>query len=164
MSFSALAGIRPWVMPEIPSIGTIAPRATLYPFPNMESAYEQKREDSPWYFSLNGEWEFLLKNSPDAVKTEETQPGSTLKNSRTIPVPANWTMEDTGDYPWYTNVRMPFNNMPPDVPEENPTGIYRRNFTLPSGWKKRRTVIHFDGVESAFFLFINGKELGFSKD
>ena len=164
MPFSALAGTKPWTKPEIPSIGTIPPRATLYPFPDMESAYGKKREDSPWYFSLKGEWEFLLKNGPQDVTEEETRPGTTLENSRTIPVPANWTMEETGDYPWYTNIRMPFDNQPPNVPDENPTGIYRRSFDLPAGWKKRRTIIHFDGVESAFFLFINGKEVGFSKD
>ena len=164
MAFSALSGIKPWVIPEIPSIGTIAPRATLYPFPDLESAYGSRREDSPWYYSLNGDWEFLLKSNPDAVTGDEMKPGSLLKGSRTIPVPANWTMEGTGDYPWYTNVRMPFDQMPPQVPDENPTAIYRRDFDLPPGWEGRRTVIHFDGVESAFFLFINGREVGFSKD
>jgi len=59
---------------------------------------------------------------------------------------------------------MPFDHQPPSVPDANPTGIYRKTFSLPEDWETRRTVIHFDGVESAFFLFVNGMEAGFSKD
>ena len=59
---------------------------------------------------------------------------------------------------------MPFAHQPPKVPEKNPTGVYRSSFTLPKGWKERRTVIHFGGVESAFFVFCNGSQVGFSKD
>ena len=68
------------------------------------------------------------------------------------------------DYPHYTNVQMPFSHQPPKVPEENPTGVYRTNFTLPKAWKERRTVIHFSGVESTFFVFCNGNQVGFGKD
>jgi len=162
MSFSPLAFHKPWVMPELPSICTISPRSTLFPFPDRESALTGKPEDSPWFFKLNGEWDFLLKNKPEEVLPDEIS--SVPPGSRKIKVPANWTMENCGDDPWYTNVQMPFPHKPPQVPEKNPTGIYHRTFDLPKDWKNRRTILHFDGVESAFFLYVNGNEAGFSKD
>jgi beta-galactosidase len=80
-----------------------------------------------------------------------------------MPVPSNWTLEGYGR-PQYTNVVMPFENDPPRVPDENPTGVYRCNFILPEGWRERRTVIQFGGVESCFFLYVNGAFVGMSKD
>ena len=67
------------------------------------------------------------------------------------------------DRPQYLNVTMAFDDMPPHVPAANPTGLYRTSFTLPPAWRNRRTVLHFDGVESAFFVYVNGGEVGFSK-
>lgn len=162
MHFSPLAAHKPWIQPEIPSISTISPRSTLFPFADKESALERNPEKSPWFMKLNGNWDFLLKEKPEDVRPEDIK--KVPVKSRKIKVPANWTMEDTGDSPWYTNVQMPFTIKPPHVPEKNPTGIYHTSFNLPGGWKNRRTVIHFDGVESAFFLYINGEEVGFSKD
>ena len=66
--------------------------------------------------------------------------------------------------PHYTNVQMPFPNEPPHVPEENPTGIYRREFTLPADWQGRRIVLHFGGCEGALYVYVNGKPVGISKD
>ena len=68
------------------------------------------------------------------------------------------------DHPHYTNVQMPFPELPPEVPAVNPTGIYRRNFTIPETWRERRVILHFDGAESVFFAFVNGEFAGSSKD
>ncbi len=164
MSFSPLSELIPWMKPEIPSIGTIPPRSSILPYPDMDKAELAEKEANPWFLSLNGSWEFVLKHSPQEVDPGELLPESPWTDARTIPVPANWTLEETGDWPWYTNIRMPFDNFPPSVPEENPTGLYRTTFTLSPLWKKRRTVLHFEGVESAFFVYVNGIEAGFSKD
>ncbi len=161
MPFSPFAVHKPWTRSDLPGLKTLPPRATLFPFPDEQSALNRDREKSPWFMNLNGEWDFLLKDRPEAVDPDDIS--GCPAESRKIPVPSNWTMEDRNDPPWYTNVQMPFEHRPPEVPEENPTGIYHRSFTLPAEWEKRRTVIHFDGVESAFFLYINGKEAGFSK-
>ena len=81
-----------------------------------------------------------------------------------INVPGNWMCQGY-DKPIYSNVRMPIPNTPPHVPQnDNPTGIYCRQFTLPSNWHGRRIIIRFDGVESFFYLWINGEKVGFSKD
>ena len=66
--------------------------------------------------------------------------------------------------PHYTNVVMPFPNTPPSVPEDNPTGIYHRSFSVPAGWAGRRIILHFGGCEGALYVFINGQPVGISKD
>ena len=80
-----------------------------------------------------------------------------------IEVPSNWTMQGY-DKPIYTNVRMPFVPNPPFVPtEDNPTGLYHHDFTIPEDWQDRQIIIHFAGVESAFYLWINGQKVGYSQ-
>jgi beta-galactosidase len=80
-----------------------------------------------------------------------------------LPVPSNWEMHGYG-YPHYTNFYMPFNLEPPRVPDENPTGIYRREFKIPKTWKGRRVVIGFGSAESVLYVYVNGKAVGMSKD
>ena len=67
-------------------------------------------------------------------------------------------------HPHYTNVQMPFPNVPPDLPNENPTGIYRNTFCLPKNWQGRRVVLHFGGYEGALYVYVNGQPVGLSKD
>ena len=68
------------------------------------------------------------------------------------------------DRPHYTNVVMPFPCAPPNVPEENPTGIFRRSFTVPRDWRRRRIVLGFGGVEGVLYVLVNGEPVGISKD
>ncbi len=78
-------------------------------------------------------------------------------------MPGNWTMQGYG-HPHYTNVVMPFPNLPPDVPDDNPVGVYRIIFSLPQGWSGRRVVLHFGGCEGALYAYLNGRPVGISKD
>ncbi len=80
-----------------------------------------------------------------------------------IIIPGNWTMQGYGK-PHYTNVRMPFPQKPPEVPDENPTGIYRRFFRLPKVWSGRRIVLHIGGCEGVLYVYLNGLPVGLSKD
>jgi beta-galactosidase len=127
-------------------------------------AKQGKRELSPWFAPINGEWRFCLFDRPEAVKADTCSVGFDDSTWRTIEVPGCWTMQQTGDLPQYTNVQMPFTLEPPNVPNDNPTGVYRTTFTLDSQWSSRRTVIHFAGVESAYYVYVNGDLVGFSKD
>ena len=104
---------------------------------------------------LDGTWRFQLLARADAEPTEDW---------RDITVPGCWTMQDTFDLPQYTNVQMPFEGSPPDVPEANPTGIYERDFTLPEAAADARTVLHIGAAESLVIVELNGKEVGLSKD
>jgi beta-galactosidase len=146
-------------MPQLPSLNKLPPRATLIPFSSAEEAQTMERALSPWFFDLNGEWDFKIKPCPAAVTEAETYAEGWAK----ILVPGNWTMQGFGR-PQYTNVAMPFPHTPPHVPEENPTGIYRRRFTLPTNWHGRRVVLHFGGCEGALHVFLNGQAVGISKD
>jgi beta-galactosidase len=109
--------------------------------------------------SLDGQWDFQLLHSPDE------EPG---KKWAQIPVPGLWTMQPTSeiffDKPIYTNVQMPFEELPPFVPAENPTGIYERDFTVIDSWMNRRVVFQIGGFESCAILTINGVEVGMAKD
>lgn len=154
---------KPWQTPELTGLNRLPSRATLYPFPSIESALTLDRNQSPWFRSLNGEWKFQLVEKPEVAEDEVFRPEFDDTEWRNITVPGNWTMQDTGDLPQYTNIRMPFDHEPPLVPEKNPTGLYRTSFTLDADWKRRRTVIHFAGVESAYFVYLNGIQIGFSK-
>lgn len=83
----------------------------------------------------------------------------------TIPVPAHWVLQGDGAYgrPAYTNVQYPFPIDVPRVPDENPTGDYRRGFDLPADWEAARTLLRFDGVESVHRVWLNGAEVGAAK-
>ena len=76
-------------------------------------------------------------------------------------------MQDLGgfvDVPHYTNIQMPFDGPPPRLPERNPTGVYRRSFTVPAAWTARRTVLHVAGAESVHAVFVNGVFAGYGTD
>ncbi len=154
-----LSGVNAWENPQLTSLNKLPPRATLYPFPTAEGALTQPREQSPWFQSLNGTWDFQIKPRPEEVTAEALQDGAW----QPIAVPGNWTMQGFGR-PHYTNVQMPWPNLPPDVPDENPTGVYRRTFKLPETWQGRRVVLHFAGCEGALFVYVNGQAVGISKD
>ena len=78
-------------------------------------------------------------------------------------MPGLWTMQGFGR-PHYTNVVMPFPDLPPNVPEQNETGMYRRAFTIPRGWRSRPVVLHFGGAEGALYVLVNGEPVGIAKD
>lgn len=151
-----------WMNPELPHYNRHPPRATLLPFPTLEAAATCARENTPWLQSLNGEWAFRLIERPEVTPKGFASPQFNDRKWDRIPVPSCWTMQGY-DKPIYTNMTMPIPTDPPTVPEENPTGLYRRRFTLPQAWRSRRTMIHFGGVESAFFLWCNGMAVGLSK-
>ena len=107
---------------------------------------------------LDGDWRFQLLHRP-------TDPvGSAASDWGTIAVPGCWTMQDTWDKPHYTNVRMPFPNRPPEVPAENPTGIYEREFEVQGAWAHKRVVLHVGAAESVLIVALNGTDVGAGKD
>ena len=152
-------GRRSWEMPELTNINKLPPRATFYYYKNEKDAASADRANSPFLKFLNGKWDFQIKKNPYEVTAGVLNSGKWAK----IEVPGNWTMQGFG-LPHYTNVQMPFKNLPPSVPKENPTGIYRTVFTLPANWKKRRTVLHFGGCEGALYVYVNKKAVGMNKD
>ncbi len=137
-------------------------RANFVPYPDEKSALTGERKASAWFRSLNGSWKFHYDESPDLAPAgfhEESFDASGWDN---IPVPSNWQMVGYG-HPHYTNIMYPFPVDPPRVPTENPTGSYRRDFHIPKEWKGQRVFLMFQGVDSAFHVWVNGRPVGFSK-
>lgn len=147
-----------WEMPELPHINRLPAHSCLTPFASEEEALVGAKKESAYRQDLDGTWDFNLYERPEQAEWEG------ISRWESITVPANWTMEGFWDKPIYTNVQMPWENNSPLVPEDNPTGVYRRTFTLSKEWKARRTVIHFGGVESYFEVYVNGEFAGMAKD
>ena len=138
--------------------------ATLIPYPNEKNALRGNISQSPFYFSLNGTWKFNWSKSPAEAPADFFNLQFDDNSWLTIAVPGCWQLQGYG-MPIYTNVKYPFRPVdPPFIPDDyNPVGCYKRSFQLPADWQNRQIFLHFDGVKSAFYVWINGKEAGYSQ-
>ena len=168
---------RRWEDQTVFRVNKEAAHATKMAFPTAEGALSGTRMDSPWALLLNGEWK--IHWSPTVEEHEASakdffSPSFNDAGWDTIPVPSNVELHGYGT-PIYTNIRYPFVKNPPSVTDEppadwtvykerSPVSAYRRTFTIPDGWEGRNTFIVFNGVESAFTLYVNGQEVGYSQD
>ncbi|MEW5958559.1 MAG: glycoside hydrolase family 2 TIM barrel-domain containing protein [Chloroflexota bacterium] len=153
-----------WENPQVVGINKLPAHTTLIPYPDEISALTGRREQSPFFQPLNGPWQFRLVANPHAAPADFSDPNFDAADWDALPVPSNWMMHGY-DNPIYTNVKMPIPPNPPYVPhDDNPTGLYRRTFTIPDEWRDRQIFICFDGVESAFYLWVNGRPVGYSQD
>lgn len=156
--------ITPFSVPELTEVNRLPMHGSGIPFQSLSTALAHTEKGSIWYISLDRSWKFNLFSSPDLLPDDVTSPQFSDDAWRTIKVPSNWTLQNTFDKPIYTNAQMPFANIPPCVPKENPTGIYRLHFTLPEEWAHRRTILHVGGAESYLEVFLNGTFVGLGKD
>ncbi|RMG59367.1 MAG: beta-galactosidase, partial [Bacteroidetes bacterium] len=138
------------------------PHVPLLPYPNPEMARQQV--PSPRVTSLNGPWQFHWASRPEESPAEFYRPDFPTGDWDQITVPGTWQMQGFG-HNVYRNIPMEFGPYdPPRVPDHfNPTGAYRRRFQVPAGWQDMETFLHFDGVKSAFWVWINGQYVGFDK-
>jgi beta-galactosidase len=133
-------------------------------YPDLELALSCDRMASPYLKLLNGLWKFHLAPCPEEVPAGYQAEDFDVSGWANITVPGNWQLQDFDDIPIYTNVAYPFPPNPPFVPKENPTGCYRRTFSLDPAWQERRIYLVFESVDSAFYLWVNGQEVGYSQD
>lgn len=151
-----------WENPEVTGIGRLPPRSTFACFRSRKDALAGRNARA---LTLNGDWHFLRVAHPDAAPEGWVTGESGSDKWQRITVPGLWTRAaDTPDKPIYTNVLMPFKAEPPQVPDDNPTGLYWRTVDIPAGWLGERVVIHIGGVENCYYLYCNGTEVGFAKD
>jgi len=149
-----------WENPTLLGKNKEPARATFLSYPDAESALKGGENR----ISLNGEWSFRWVGKPSDAPEGFEKDGYDVSKWRTIPVPSCWEMQGYG-IPIYTNVAYPYPARPPFIPHDyNPVGCYKREFELPESWNGRQVNIQFGGVYSFFYLWINGKEVGFSKD
>jgi len=169
-----------WENPEIQEINRLPMRSPLIPFSSVKEAISdaiagpefRTLEGNGFCQSLDGLWRFKLLNNPmddfgAAIAglnvPEWAMPLYDAGDWAELKVPGTWTRQGF-DKPHYTNVQMPFQAEPPHAPEDNPTGLYRRSFTLPPSWEKRRVVLHLGSAESCAIIYVNGLLAGAGKD
>ncbi len=133
-------------------------------YPDAEAARRGDKWASPNVLSLNGTWKFHLVDSPLQVPAGFAADGFDVSGWDNLPVPSNWQLFDYPDRPIYTNVKYTFPPNPPFVPEHNPTGCYRRTFTLPERWAGRAVFLVLESVDSACYVWVNGEAVGYSQD
>lgn len=137
-------------------------RATSYSFSSEDQALKGDRTQAR-FLSLNGEWTFHFeadsKNRPMDFYSSEAKVSGWDK----IEVPSCWEMKGYGT-PIYTNSTYPFPNNPPFIKRTNPVGSYFRTFELPADWDGKQIILHFGGVASAFYVWVNGQRIGYSED
>ncbi len=135
----------------------------LIPYKSVDDALINNKKKSPGYLSLNGSWKFHFSETPEGAPRDFFEINYNDKKWDTIHVPSNWEMQGFGD-PLFRNVNTPFPPDPPSVPKEyNPTGSYRRSFTIPSAWKDREIFLRMEKTASASFVWINGREAGYNE-
>lgn len=151
---------------------------TYIPYPSVESLKADKTFDKPWetpnsdyYLSLNGNWKFNWVKQPSERPVNFYRMNYDVSAWKEIPVPSNWEMLGYGT-PIYTNITYPFKNNPPLIQpqkgytnetEVNPVGSYRREFTIPAGWNGKEIILHFNGVYSGIYVWVNGHKVGYSE-
>ena len=118
-------------------------------------------KDSQKKISLNGEWNFKYVDAPE-LSPEEFEQSRACEGWDKIDVPSVWQLRGY-DKMHYTDVLYPFPVNPPYVPDENPTGIYKKTVVLDEQWMEKDTVLKFHGVDSAFDVWVNGNHVGFGK-
>ena len=146
-------------------VGCEKPRAYFVPFESDTAALAGLRGKSAYFTSLCGDWDFFYYSSLNDLE-DFTLSDFPRDGMEKMPVPRSWqTKLDRGyDTPNYTNVRYPFPFDPPFVPDDNPCGLYMRDFHMPADvLKNKRIFINFEGVDSCFYLFVNNKFAAYSQ-
>ena len=157
--------------PNLQWINKEPARSSFISYPDKASAQSGQ---TPFRISLNGIWKFFFTENPAFLPAGFARSDFDILSWSDIQVPGNWEIQGFGT-PIYVNHPHEFVSKgyppylqapdPPNVPKDfNPVGIYRRSFEVPASWKGQRVFISLDGVKSATYLFINGKEVGMSKD
>jgi len=155
---------RDWENPEMIGQNKEAPHATMISFPDEKSALENIKNSSPNVLSLDGTWKFNLVKSPDQRPYWFFKDNYDTRDWDDISVPSNWEMKGY-DVPIYVNITYPHKKDPPRIQHDyNPVGSYKRTFIVPSGWKEKEVFLHFGGVASAFYVWINEQLVGYSQD
>ncbi|MES2418168.1 MAG: glycoside hydrolase family 2 TIM barrel-domain containing protein [Bacteroidota bacterium] len=159
--------------PEIVSVNRMPMRAQAYAFESKELAEKRVKEKSAYFISLNGTWKFNWVKDPRKRPADFFQTNFDDKKWDDFKVPANWETNGYGT-PIYVNQPYEFAgrqltgarmNPPFDIPvDNNPVGSYRKNIVIPENWKGRQVFISLGAVKSAFFIWVNGKKVGYSED
>ncbi|MHB1294475.1 MAG: beta-galactosidase, LacZ type [Anaerolineae bacterium] len=155
-----------WENPRVFGRNKQPGHVTLIPYPDAACALAGERDASPYYRLLNGTWRFCWAPNPQSAPQGIEAPAYDDAGWDALAVPGSWQLQGEYDPPIYTNVKYPFpiDNLPGVPQEDNPTGSYRTRFEVPADWTGRQVFLVFDGVDSAFYLWLNGAMVGYSQE
>jgi beta-galactosidase len=161
-----------WKDVSIVAVNKEAPRTTFMSYDNIDDASRSVASpyfdytNSKYYCLLNGNWKFYFVNGYKDLPADITDTGKSLTGWTDIKVPGNWELQGHGEA-FYVNQPYEFathNPTPPLLPEENPVGVYRRDIEIPADWMSRDIYLHLAGAKSGLYVYVNGKEVGYSED
>ena len=155
-----------WENPQMVGRNKQPAHATLLPFADLNSALTGERKNSPYFQLLNGNWKFHFAPTPAAAPEDFYRPdfdSQRLGYASLCPATGRcWDMAFRAIWPRTMPSTKPTHPLHPE--ETNETGSYRTTFTIPEDWQERQVFIVFDGVDSAFYLWVNGEQVGYSQD
>ncbi|MBN1117193.1 MAG: DUF4981 domain-containing protein [Bacteroidales bacterium] len=162
-----------WENEQVIGINKEPAHSDYIPYATIEQAMADYANESPYYQCLNGTWKFNWVKSPDLRPVDFYKTDFNVSYWDDIEVPSNWQMKGYGK-PIYTNITYPFVKNQPYVMTKayegwtnsempNPVGSYRREFVVPDNWNNHEVVLHFAGVQSAMYVWVNGKKVGYSQ-
>jgi len=153
----------PWCDPSTVEVNRLPMRAPLTVSDSIENLRAGRTSR---HQSLDGQWRFRLFARPEDVQEADLRGRSISlgKAWQSLRVPGNWTMQDVGDLPHYTNIEMPFSGPPPRLPDDNPTGVYRRSFKVAKSWLNDQVVLHIGAADSVHLVYVNKQFVGYGTD
>lgn len=159
---SFVQGTPDWSNLKVIHRGTLPPRASFFPYKSAEAALSYCPDDSE-AVCLSGVWKFDHSSDPYRAPRGFEEPSFDCTAWHDITVPSMWQLLGFGN-PHYTNEPYPFPVNPPHIPpDDNETGTYVRRFTVPSSMHASQLRLRFEGVDSAFHVWVNGHEIGYSQ-
>ncbi|MCT4142386.1 DUF4981 domain-containing protein [Elizabethkingia anophelis] len=163
-----------WKNASIVKVNKEYPRTLFMTYDSKSEALNTKFENSKYYKSLNGTWKFHFVDAYKQLPENVTDSATSTSGWKDIKVPGNWEVQGFGtaiyvNHPYEFVERDPKTRLPkqapPYMPEENPVGVYRRDIDIPAEWLKDRTIfLNIGGAKSGTYVYINGKEVGYSED
>jgi len=155
---------REWEDEQVNAVNREPARAASFPLAGIAAALTPEEPETPYRKMLNGNWTYQWSASPDERPADFYKPGFDVSQWGLIDVPSCVELRGFG-IPIYTNIRYPHQTKPPFIGTEyNPVSSYRTAFTVPAEWKGRPVFVRFEGVYSAFYLWVNGQYVGYSED
>ena len=163
--------VNDWENPQVNGTGRLASHTYALPLESVKDALSAGLEPrTPYVKSLNGEWKISWCGDPARRPLDFYRTDYDDSHWQTIDVPSCVELRGFGN-PQYTNIRYPHLSEPPTIrdyvfgtPDYNPVSSYRTTFTVPESWEGRNVILRFDGVYSAYYLWVNGEKVGYAED